>query len=239
MSSPPLAQLGVGVVVPHDMALDRELWRWTPDDVSLHLTRTPHVDAEVTADMVTTISQTDTVARGVRDLVTTDSPVYAYACTSGSFIRGVSGERGLVDAMTAAGAPEAVTTSGALLTALRHLGVGSLAIATPYHPSITTLLDDFLIEGGFTLSGSAHLGLTSDIWKVDYETTADLIRRADDPRAEAVMVSCTNLPTYDLIAPLEAELGKPVVSANQVTMWASMRHIGRAAVGPGQRLLTV
>lgn len=238
MSSPPFVQSGVGVVVPHDMALDRELWRWVPDDVTLHLTRTPHVDAEVTVDMVAAISGADTVARGVRDLATTESGVYAYACTSGSFIRGVSGERELVDAMTEAGAPAAVTTSGALLSALSRLDVRCVAIATPYHHSLTALLDDFLVEAGFTLSGSAHLGLTHDIWKVGYETTADLIRRADGPRAEAIVVSCTNLPTYDLIAPLEAELGKPVVTANQVTMWASLQAIGRSGAGPGQRLLS-
>ncbi|NEU35177.1 decarboxylase, partial [bacterium LRH843] len=33
----PKPQLGVGVVAPFDFALDRELWRWVPDDVSLHL----------------------------------------------------------------------------------------------------------------------------------------------------------------------------------------------------------
>ena len=47
---------------------------------------------------------------------------------------------------------------------------------------------------------------------------------------EAVFVSCTNLPTYDVIAPLEAELGMPVLTANQVTMWAALRR-----VGPGRR----
>jgi maleate isomerase len=53
-----------------------------------------------------------------------------------------------------------------------------------------------------------------------------------------VCVACTNLPTYDLIASVEAELGKPVVTANQATMWASLRRLGRPAVGPGQRLVT-
>jgi len=40
-----------------------------------------------------------------------------------------------------------------------------------------------------------------------------------------------------VIAPLEAELGKPIISANQATMWAAMRLAGLAAVGDGQRLL--
>ena len=36
-----------------------------------------------------------------------------------------------------------------------------------------------------------------------------------------------------MIAPLEAELGKPVLTANQVTMWSALNVPGRKAVGPG------
>jgi maleate isomerase len=80
--------------------------------------------------------------------------------------------------------------------------------------------------------------LSGEIWKVPYGVTAQLIRDADSPDAQAVFASCTNLPTYDLIAPLEAELGKPVLTANQVTLWAALRRAGSAAIGRGQRLLT-
>lgn len=235
----PRAQTGIGVVVPHDMALDRELWRWTPDDVSLRLTRTPRSQLDVNAEMIARISESDLVAAAAGDLVSTEPSVFAYACTSGSFIRGVSGERALTQAMQHAGAPAAVTTSGAVREGLTRLGVSRVAIATPYDEQLTALLGDFLVEGGIRLVGSAQLGLSNDIWKVPYETTAALIREADVPEAQAVVVSCTNLPTYDLIAPLESELGKPVVTANQATMWASLRILRRFAVGPGQRLLEV
>ena len=36
----PVVGVGVGVVAPYDFALDRELWRWAPEDVTLHLVRT-------------------------------------------------------------------------------------------------------------------------------------------------------------------------------------------------------
>jgi maleate isomerase len=84
---------------------------------------------------------------------------------------------------------------------------------------------------------SAGLGLRSEIWTVPYETTSDLVRDTDTPDAEAVFVSCTNLPTYDVIAKLEAELDKPVLTANQVTIWSALVLAGRTAIGPGQRLL--
>ena len=37
----PALRHGIGVIAPFDLALDWELWRWTPDDVSLHITGTP------------------------------------------------------------------------------------------------------------------------------------------------------------------------------------------------------
>jgi maleate isomerase len=64
-----------------------------------------------------------------------------------------------------------------------------------------------------------------------------MARQAVVGAADALFISCTNLPTYDAIPQLEAELRMPVLSANQVTMWAALRRIGAHAVGPYQGLL--
>jgi maleate isomerase len=143
----------------------------------------------------------------------------------------------LVAAMIDAGAPAAITTSGALLGALRHLDVTRVATATPYTADLTAGLSIFLAEAGVDVVAASGLGLTSDIWTVPYDVTAGLVRDTDTDDAQAVFISCTNLPTYDVIAALEAELGKPVLTANQVTIWSALNVIGRKAVGPGQRLL--
>lgn len=227
----------VGVVVPHDMVLDRELWRWVPDGVLLLFTRTPFVPLPVTARLVTRLADPDVLARTATDLTAADPHALVYACTSGSFAAGLDGEALLVEAMRSAGTPVAVTTTGAVVSALRYLGVARVAVATPYDQEITVLLADFLAAGGVQVVGSAHLGLAEGIWAVPYAVTRDLVRSADRPEAEAVVVSCTNLPTYDVVADLESELGKPVVTANQATMWAVLRALGLAAVGPGQALV--
>jgi maleate isomerase len=83
---------------------------------------------------------------------------------------------------------------------------------------------------------SEGLGLLGNIWRVSYDQVVDIVRAVDRPEAEALFISCTNLPTYDIIEPLEQALGKPVLTANQVTMWASLRAIGRQAVGGGRLL---
>jgi maleate isomerase len=238
MDTPPqLEQAGIGVVVPYDFALDRELWRWAPDDISLHLTRMPYVPLAATIEMAIHISDPALVANGATEVKAVSPLVTAYACTSGSFVGGLAGEAAIFAAMKEAGATAAVTTSGALLTALRHLDINRIATATPYTADITAGLSSYLAEAGVDVIAAAGLGLTSDIWTVPYDVTAELVRDTDRPDAEAVFISCTNLPTYDVIAPLEAELGKPVLTANQVTMWSALTIAGRKAVGPGQQLL--
>jgi maleate isomerase len=139
--------------------------------------------------------------------------------------------------MLATGVPAAVTTSGAVVSALRALGARRVAVATPYDEAITALLFAFLGGAGIAVTRADHLGLDSAIWAVPREVTLGLVRRAWTDDCDAVFVSCTNLATYDAIPELEEELGVPVVSANQATMWAAVALAGLSAQGAGQRLL--
>ncbi|WP_152195737.1 aspartate racemase/maleate isomerase family protein [Georgenia subflava] len=225
------------MILPPDMALDHELRRWAPADVSLLCTRTPYTGLPVSVEMAERLGDPMALSLAVRDLAASAPAVYAYGCTSAAFVHGTGGERLLVDAMLAAGAPAAFTAAGALRRALAHLGVRRVAVATPYDLDVTERLRAYLAECRVEVVSSAHLGMAGGIWAVPYSTTADLVMSADHVGAQAVVISCTNLPTYDVIAPLEAALGKPVVTANQATMWAALRAIGRSAVGPRQRLL--
>lgn len=240
----PLDQRSIGVIAPYDFALDRELWEWVPAQVSLHLTRTPYQRVQVNLTQAELIGAPEVIARCAQDLATISPEAMAYACTSGSFVGGLVGQAAIVTALQDGGFDHAITTSGALLQALAVLDARTVAVATPYDEAIAARLAGFLDQAGIAVSGLHSLGLSGRIWTVPYERTAGLIRRAArgrravGPAPEAVVVSCTNLPTRPLIAPLEAELGIPVITANQVTIWAALRAIGLSARGAGQHLLT-
>lgn len=232
-------QAGIGVIAPYDFALDRELWRWAPDDISLHVTRLPYVHVPVTVDQAAALSKGKGVTRAVRALLAPEPLAVGYACASGSFVHGAAGERELHQTMLAAGAPAAVTTSGALIRALGTLEANRIAVVTPYVDSVTDRLLDYLAEHDVGVTSSVGLGLLSHIWKVTYAEVARAVHEVDRPDAQAVYISCTNVLTYDIIAPLERELGKPVIAANQVTMWDLLRAADRRAVAHGQRLIDV
>lgn len=225
---PPDGALRIGLVVPHDLVIDDEYWRLAPDGVVLHLTRTAHLEVPVTVEMAEQVSERAMVAQGVRDLSTADPAAVAYACTSGSFIRGVLGEQELRRTMEEAGARRAVTTSGALLEALAVLGIGRVAVATPYDRELTAGLARFLEEAGHPVTSAAYLGLRGGIARVSSQTVLDLALAVDRPTAEAVFFSCTNLRTLEVLVELEQRLERPVLSANQVTMWAALRAAGAA-----------
>lgn len=236
----PPGQTAVGVVASFDFTRDRELWRWAPEGVSLYLARTDPVSMHDSLDMVSGLNDPALLARPTREV--TREPIGAqvvlYSCTACSFVGGLERERALRAAMRDAGAPHALTTSGALLNALQALDARRIAIVHPYIDTIGKRLSAFLTAAGITVLTSRGLGLESRVIStVDYATVAELIAAGDHPDAEALFVSCTALPTYDLIATLERELGKPIITANQVGMWAALCTINTSATGPGQRLL--
>ncbi len=232
----PWEEHAYGVIVPYDFALDREIWRWVPDSVSLLLTRTAFHPMSSSVEMAELISTDETLRTSTANLLAAEPQVVVYLCASGSFVRGVVGEQVMREEMLAAGAPKAVTTSSALLEALEHLGIRRIAVATPYVPSLTLRLHMFLAEAGIEVLSGRELGLGERIWRVTGPTVHDLAVAADHPDAEAVFISCTNLATYNVIAPLEAALGKPVITANQVSMWSALRAAGQPIEPNGQRL---
>ena len=216
----------IGVVVPFDFALDREYWQFVPPDVSIHITRTAFHEGTVGIALARAVADPAEAAAAVETLVAIEPDVVAYACTSGSFVNGIAGERALREAMAAGGATRSVTTSGGLLAALTALGVRRVALGTPYVAELGALLADFVEEAGFQPVSLANLDLDGGIADLAATDVKRLAEAAHVPGAEVMFLSCTNLPTVDVLSGLEARYGIPVLSANQVTMWAAVRAAG-------------
>jgi maleate isomerase len=229
----------IGLIVPCDLTLDAEYWDLVPPGVSVHITRTGFHDGGLTLDFVRGVGDPDEVAFATRSLTKIEPEVIGFACTSGSFHDGLAGERHLRDLMRANGARAAVTTSGALLEALRALGVRRVALGTPYIAEIADLLPPFVREGGFDPVALVNMELHDVIGEIADDEVTHLAEAAYRPEAEAIFLACTGVPTIGAITALEARFGIPVLSANQVTMWAALRAAGVTEIPEavaGQRL---
>lgn len=214
-----MADTRIGIIYPGDGALDRELWDFAPEGVSLHFTRQPLHDGPVGLPAMSGLIDDGSLEPCADSLRIIHPRVVTFACTSASFIRGLEGERAIRERIEAVSGARGATTSGGILAACRALGLGRVAVAAPYVEEVSLKLGEFLEEGGVGVTRVRHMGLEGGIADVSPEEVVRVGVETDGPEAEGLVISCTNLVTYEAIPELERRLGKPVVSANQATIW--------------------
>ena len=127
-----------------------------------------------------------------------------------------------------------VATSRCIIEAMEFLGVRRVALATPYLDAINEAERAFLASHGLHVVAMRGLGLSGKaIRAVPPAEVAALVRATDTPESEAVFVSCTDLRAFEIVDALEQELGKPVLTSNQVTLWGILRALRLLPVVPG------
>jgi arylmalonate decarboxylase len=211
-------------VLDIDLCIEPDLRRVLPDGVEIHAARViyPH---EVTPEAMT--EATRGLDQAVRSLTAVQPKAIVWSCTSGSFYDGVEGnERLLKQLASAANGIPVATASGAVVAAMKALGIRRPAVGTPYSPEVNGLLHRFLQQSGFDpfpVEGYFDR-LVDDITlqAVEPREVAEFARRIDRPEADAVVISCTGLPTSPIVADLERELGKPVLSSNLSILWQAL-----------------
>ena len=150
-----------------------------------------------------------------------------YACTSASYVCGAAGERGISKRLSDATGLPATTTSGATVTALSTLGIERVAVLSPHVNEINEKLKAFLEESGVSVVRIVGLNLKGDIEKVSPEDILRLVvAKVDSDQAEGVFISCTGMMTSSILEETEKAIGKPLVTANQATMWQTLRLAG-------------
>jgi maleate cis-trans isomerase len=167
--------------------------------------------------------------------------VAVWACTSGSFVFGWDGARRQVSDLAGHFGGPASSTSLAFVEALRTLGVRRVGVAATYPEPVTSCFVELLRDAGMEVvtTGSRDIMTAAEVGTVDREAVLALVGAGDQPDAEAVLVPDTALHTVRWLDELEAAVGKPVLTANQVTVWEALRLAGRPvrATGHGRLLI--
>src|SRR6185436_9142403 len=81
-----------------------------------------------------------------------------------------------------------------------------------------------------TAAGGAYLGIADGFALAEPEPDAlfELGMRGFDKRADGLVMTCLNTRSHTVIDRLEQELGKPVVTSTQATLWHALRLAGIA-----------
>lgn len=223
----------IGLVVPaNNSVIEPEFWSVLPVGVAAYATRIM-ARGNLTPDVVR-LMETQ-VDRAVDELAATGVDVIAYADMVTTFIM----EKGWNEAKVAQIAERTgircVSAWTSLRDALQALGVRRFAVGTPYPAVIHATVLPFFEAQGFAVVGNATLDILAmgDVPKIDGSILESFVRALPKSGADAVVLLATDLPTFSSIAGLEHACGCPVLSSNQVILWASLRAAGVTERLPG------
>ena len=157
--------------------------------------------------------------------------------TSLTFYQGESFNQKLRQIVVDASGLPATTMSNGVIDGLKAVGAKRVAVATAYNDVVNERLRAFLIEHGLTPVVVTGMGIEA-IVDVDKVTQNDLLEfgarvRASAPDADSLLLSCGGFRTLELIAPLEAKTGVPVISSMPHGLWAGARLVGMSGAAPG------
>ncbi len=200
-------------------------------EVSLPVVHTLMREDAHRVDALLDIGGPDVLGEGARALRAMGVKAAVWACTSGSFVFGWEGAaRQVADVQEITGVP-ASSTSFAFVHAAQELGVTRVAVAATYPADVAAQFAGFLGHAGVEVVALSCRGIVTaaEVGTLGRDEVLAFVAANDHPDAEAVLVPDTALHTVAWLDELEALVGKPVLTANQVSVWEGLR----LASGPG------
>ena len=97
------------------------------------------------------------------------------------------------------------------------------------------ILNEYCAHHGLEAVRIVNMRVTDkrEICRLPVSSIVELGRQADCPDADAIALLATDIRALPASAPLEAELGKPVVTSNGALLWAALGAAGIADSIPG------
>ncbi|MEU6506657.1 decarboxylase [Streptomyces sp. NPDC046942] len=203
-------------------------------DIRLDLVHTDIGEDAHRVDALREMGSERRLAAGVAELRLTGAEAVVWACTSGSFVHGWEGARDQVRTLARLAGMPASSTSFAFVHAAQEIGVRRVAVGATYPDDVAALFADFLQVGGLEVTGVRSSGIVTaaEVGTWGEAEVLALARAADTLDAEAVLLPDTALHTAAHLPLLEKELGKRVLTANQVTVWEGLRLADRRVNAP-------
>ena len=227
-----------GVLVPFtNTNLEPDMVLLRPRGVSMHFARMGGYDQDEIPDAAqmhglgaADLEDPLHLLQGVRP------DVILYGCTSATLTHGPAFDRALAERIKAESGAHTVTAAGALVHALRTLGIRRIGFASPYVPAINDMAIGFLAECGIETVARSEVSAELDNYgqgEMDPNAVHELGLAAAHGTAEALVLSCTDMRSVEAISRLEQAVGKPVITSNQAMAFQAMQLAGIGDALPG------
>jgi len=215
----------IGLITPSPgSSTEAEFNRYRPEGVAVLTTRIPlkGISVKALAEMNSYVDEAASLLAGA------EVNVIVFSCTAGSLLEGPGYDQKIVKRLEERTGIKVTTTSTGVSEALKALNVRKVAVATPYAEEVNRAEKAFLEGSGFQVA-SIFGPMLSDPKLVPQIPSGEmyrLAREADTDDADGMFISCTGLHVLDIIEMLEKDLGKPVITSNQVTLWSALNKLG-------------
>lgn len=186
-------------------------------------------------DALLDLGSAERLAEGARGLASHQLDSLMWACTSGSFVFGWEGAHQQVKQLAELAGVPASSTSIAFVHALSAMDIQNVCVAASYPKDVADRFVEFLARGGATVLELDSHGIytAAEVGRLTRDQVIAMVRAADRPDADAILVPDTAMHSLEWIDDLERAVGKPVLTANQVTVWEGLRIAGAPTIQPG------
>jgi maleate isomerase len=224
----------LGVLIPHaDVGPESELQAMAPEGVCVHATRVPFGAMAAGGAMDSTIPLAPVHAfvepPGIDDATAllAAAPISAIGIgfTSSSYVGGPDGERKVLDRLTERAGMPVVAPCAAAVAGFGALGIDRIALFNP--PWFDTELDqfgaDYFAAQGLDVVVHAACGLPSNQRSINPSELFAWIVTHTPAAADAVFIGGNGFRAVGVIAALEEDLDRPVITANSALLWGLLQ----------------
>ena len=215
----------IGVLVPFtNTNLEPDMMALCPEGCTMHFERLGGYDVDEVPDsnQMAGLGASD-LTQSLRLICGVRPAVVLYGCTSATLTHGPKFDQSLAQQIKTMSGAHALTAAGSLVIALQALGIRKLGFASPYVGEINRKATTFLEDFGFETVKTVDIGRNLSNYgqgELKPDEVYQLALRADHPNAEAIVMSCTDMRSVEVIERVEQTLGKPVVTSNQAMIFA-------------------
>jgi maleate isomerase len=153
----------------------------------------------------------------------TDHPVdvIGYTSTTSAYVIGFDAEMAMLSRLSQLTGVAVAATCTSAVRALRVLQVDRIALigAPWFDPEFNELGAAYFTSQGFDVVSSASAGLSQDPRAIEPAAVCEWTAHHVDATAEAVFIGGNGFRAAAAIEPLEAAIGRPVLTSNQVLLW--------------------
>ncbi|WP_145814618.1 maleate cis-trans isomerase [Kribbella amoyensis] len=239
------ARTRIGVLTPHaDLGPESELQAMAPSGVRIHAARVPFGAMASGGAMSRTIPLAPVEAfvrpphidEALALLAAAPLGAIGIGFTSAGYVVGAAGERKLIERLheRGSGVP-IISTCASAVEGLRELKAERIALFDPpwFDAELNRLGAEYFGSQGFEVRYHAPCGLPSRQQSINPAELYRWIRDHTPAEADAIFVGGNGFRAVGVIAALEEDLGRPVLTANQALLWTTLRAAGSHAKPAG------